>query len=47
MPIQDGTPTPRFLHQEPEQPSWLSAHMYTMGVVVVVVAAIVIFLLTR
>lgn len=41
----DGTPMPRFLHDEPQQPSWLATHKLTGVVIVVVVAGIVIFLL--
>lgn len=43
----DGTPMPRFLHDEPQQPSWLATHKFTVGVIVVVVAGIVIFFLTH
>jgi len=43
----DDTPMPRFLHDEPQQSSWLATHKFTLGVIVVVVAGIVIFLLTR
>jgi hypothetical protein len=43
----DDTPMPRFLHDEPQQASWIATHKFTVGVFVVVVAGIVIFLLTR
>jgi hypothetical protein len=43
----DNAPIPRFLHDEPQHASWLATHKYTVGAIVVVVAGIVIFFLTR
>ena len=46
-PAADNAPIPRFLHDEPQHASWLATHKYTVGAIVVVVAGIVIFFLTR
>lgn len=39
-------PTPQFLHDVPQR-SWLVTHKYTVGAMVIAVAGIVIFMLTR
>jgi putative methionine-R-sulfoxide reductase with GAF domain len=43
----DSVPMPQFLHDESQDASWLAAHKYTVGAIVVAVAGMVIFFLAR
>jgi putative methionine-R-sulfoxide reductase with GAF domain len=43
----DSVPMPRFLHDESQDASWLAAHKYAVGAIVVAVAGMVILFLAR